>query len=676
MSSIRAWHGRTLAEHEKLRDEAAKLGYRFLSLSIYGSTISPAYAAVMIKRPKVVAQRDWPILTGDEFQQVFSDQAKKGYGPVLIAATGSGSNPRFAAVFQPQDPIPLTRLRLRSGAGDNLDTIQGMNRKARIDGLILRSASCYGSGINPRYAAIWVPNPGKVTWNADGVFDDGDVYQERFAAQTSAWCRPCFVTGHKDGRYLSLFVDDEIGPWTAAHGLTGDQYQQQYDDMDKKGFFPISVQAAGSSKSSARFTTIFAKRETATAREWNPTGPRVNADIDDVLLTVMKATPVRQASLAIVKGKKLVYARAYTWAEPDWPVVQPTTRFRIASISKAATALAIYQLIEEQQLSLGDTVQSILKLKTPSGGAPTDPRFATVTINHLLEHTSGIDAGAHKDDVGALAAHVLASPLKNWSFPVTAAMTDAYIASRPMWAADPGQKLSYNNCGYYLLGRVVAKKRGMARPIDAYQQFLFDPLGITRIRRARSLISAQEPGEARYRTNVVGEDADARLDIATEVSVMSNDRPLVPVDYGSTQLEKLDGSGGLSAASIDLARLLATMVSTSDNPALKRSTITDMMVNAVTNQAKFGGRAGHGWDTASMQSGGKFKAQKGGALNTSGGVLQFNGDWGFAMLWAGKLIAPYKGKDWYPNFAAVMDIAKNASWPRADLFPNYNMPPL
>ena len=52
MADIVAWHGRTLQEHIGLRDDAAKKGYRFLSLSIYGSTNSPFYAAVMIKRPR------------------------------------------------------------------------------------------------------------------------------------------------------------------------------------------------------------------------------------------------------------------------------------------------------------------------------------------------------------------------------------------------------------------------------------------------------------------------------------------------------------------------------------------------------------------------------------------------------------------------------------------------
>ena len=95
-----------------------------------------------------------------------------------------------------------------------------MNRKAKVDGLILRWAAMYGDASNPRWAAIWVPNPGKVTWNADGVLETGDQYQARFDAQRGRLVPPFVCDRQKDGRYLSLFVDDEVGPWVAAHGLT------------------------------------------------------------------------------------------------------------------------------------------------------------------------------------------------------------------------------------------------------------------------------------------------------------------------------------------------------------------------------------------------------------------------------------------------------------------------
>ena len=116
-------------------------------------------------------------------------------------------------------------------------------------------------------------------------------------------------------------------------------------------------------------------------------------------------------------------------------------------------------------------------------------------------------------------------------------MCDAYIASLDMGAKDPGEAMAYNNCGYYLLGRVVAKKRGKARPIDAFQDHLFDPLHIHRIRRAPSLIATMPQDEARYRAQ----------DIPVYPSVMSDARPLVPLGYGTEHFERQEGGGGLSA---------------------------------------------------------------------------------------------------------------------------------
>src|SRR5260370_3696365 len=114
MADITAWHGRSLSEHVALRDKAAKDGYRFLSLSIYGSTSSPVYCAVMIKRQHIVAQRDFPPLTARQWQETVDDQAKKRYGPVMIAATGSASHPLFPPVFPPPNPNSLTHQRPQS----------------------------------------------------------------------------------------------------------------------------------------------------------------------------------------------------------------------------------------------------------------------------------------------------------------------------------------------------------------------------------------------------------------------------------------------------------------------------------------------------------------------------------------------------------------------------------
>ena len=302
MAITTAWHGKTLDEHVALRDSAAKNGYRFLSLSIHGTSASPHYTAVMIKRPVVVAQRDWPRLTAAEFQKVFDEQAKLGFGPVLLCATGTAGDPRFAAVFQMQSPIALTRFGLRSGTDTDLESIQGMNQKARADNLILHALAIYGDAATPRYAAIWLPNTSKTIWNADGILDTADQYQARFNAQAAGWCRPAQVatTG---SRYASLFVHNDIGPWVARHGMTADGYQTEFNTWTAKGYFPLSVQGGGSG-ADTRYTALFVKQEDPLPQMFTPVGPTANAAIDNVILNAMRDSPVFNASLAIVHGKK------------------------------------------------------------------------------------------------------------------------------------------------------------------------------------------------------------------------------------------------------------------------------------------------------------------------------------------------------------------------------------
>ena len=86
------------------------------------------------------------------------------------------------------------------------------------------------------------------------------------------------------------------------------------------------------------------------------------AAIDDAMVAVMTANMLRGASLAIVHGTRLVYAKGYTMAEAGYPDVQPTTFFRQASVSKMFTAAAIYQLIDEGAHLPGSTL--VLALDT------------------------------------------------------------------------------------------------------------------------------------------------------------------------------------------------------------------------------------------------------------------------------------------------------------------------
>ena len=72
---------------------------------------------------------------------------------------------------------------------------------------------------HPSFAAVWAPNPGALGWNCDGVLDSQALGQQRFDAESAAWCRPSLITLNQDGRYLQLFENNQIGEWYAQSGL-------------------------------------------------------------------------------------------------------------------------------------------------------------------------------------------------------------------------------------------------------------------------------------------------------------------------------------------------------------------------------------------------------------------------------------------------------------------------
>jgi CubicO group peptidase (beta-lactamase class C family) len=655
------WHGKTHAEFVRLVDDGMRDGYRIRSLSLYGAPSAPLYAALMTKPEKPTLQRWFASLSTAQLQAQLEHQANEKLGPALIAATGPAASPLFAAVFESHAALPLTQLGLKSGRDMDPNTIEGMVYQSKMKGLILRCAAVYGTAADRRFAAIWGPNEDRVAWDVDGLADDAHAFRERLAAQSAGWCRLKSVAVGPDGRFLSIYHHEQIGPWTVRENLNATGLQREIDAHGAQGLHPIVLQAGGGRADAAKFAAIFVKSEVPMPPVWNATGPIANAAIDEAMKKIMTDGMVRQAGLAIVKGAQLVFARGYTFAQPDWPVAQPTTTFRLASVSKTVAAMAIYQLIDRGQVKLGDRMQDILQLRTPAGGPPKDPRFNKVTIQHLLEHSGGLPLHV-LTSVSIRDAHAAAQPRRAWHFPITAAMANSYLASLGL-VSDPGAKNEYSNTGYFMLGQVLAKVHAAPTPAVALEKHLFAPLGIKRIRRARSLLADQPTDEARYRVGL-GRDHIRVLSLAR--SVMSDARPLVPMGYGQEPMEIHESDGGLSAAMTDLARLIAIMISRRDSPALRGDTVREMLSNAAT-------RHGHGFDAAADRGNGAFKCYKGGSLPSTWSLLQFDGDFGFCVAWSGGV--PEKDASWYPNLPTVMRIARREKW-GDDLFPEFGMPSL
>src|SRR5262249_25716150 len=201
------------------------------------------------------------------------------------------------------------------------------------------------------------------------------------------------------------------------------------------------------------------------------------------------------------------------------------------------------RLIQDGKLTLGTHVQDVLSLTHPDGSAVA-ASFGNVTIQHLLEHRSGLPTnpyGVEPSVAAAFTAAGMPTPL-----PVDGRMTDRYMATLP--ASAPPQTPVYNNWGYFLLGHVVMAKTGQSNLISALVGLLLQPLSISWIRSSRTRIESQPPDEARYHPTV----------FATGQSVVDPDRRLRASGYGGYwNLERDDAGGGLSGSVVDVARLLA-----------------------------------------------------------------------------------------------------------------------
>jgi len=184
----------------------------------------------------------------------------------------------------------------------------------------------------------------------------------------------------------------------------------------------------------------------------------INAGFDKLLAAQFKPGETGCAALVAVKGH-IVYKKAFGLANLELNVpMQSDMVFRIGSITKQFTAVAILQLEEQGKLSLQDDIAKFIP------GYPT--QAYKITIENLLTHTSGIKSYTNVPEFH----EYMKEDLK----PEEA--IDKF-KNLPMEFA-PGTKWNYNNSGYFLLGYIIEKVTGMKYQ-DYIEQKLFKPAGMT-----------------------------------------------------------------------------------------------------------------------------------------------------------------------------------------------------
>ena len=189
------------------------------------------------------------------------------------------------------------------------------------------------------------------------------------------------------------------------------------------------------------------------------TAEDVNAWLDGKLPDALKNGDIPGAVVSVVKDGQVVTTRGYGWADTGAsggnPVaVDPqTSLFRVASVSKIPTSIAVMQLVEQGKVDLDADISAYLDFEI-------ERRFdEPLTLRHLLTHSAGFDESLRL----AQNETDLEDYVKNQA---------------PAQVFAPGTTPGYSNYGMALVGYIVQRISG--QPFETYvREHVLEPAGMT-----------------------------------------------------------------------------------------------------------------------------------------------------------------------------------------------------
>lgn len=193
--------------------------------------------------------------------------------------------------------------------------------------------------------------------------------------------------------------------------------------------------------------------------------------VDDIVAAEMQRQHLPGLSIAVVKDGRIIKESGYGFANLEHEVtVTSETVFQSGSIGKQFTAALVMLLVEDGKLKLDDSVSAYLP------GAPDS--WSRITLRHLLTHTSGLGDGDPAIDLQ-----------KNYT---EEELLQSALKVAPERA--PGEKWSYSNLGYQLLGFICSRVGGKFYG-DQLVERIFTPLGMqTRIISERDIVPRRAAG--------------------------------------------------------------------------------------------------------------------------------------------------------------------------------------
>lgn len=469
-----ARHGLTGAQYQQVFNDMDKQGYRLTSISGYESGGGARYAALWSKsagQPSAARHG----LDPQQYQAAFDSLSKQGYRLTYVNGYAVGGKPYYAGIWQ-------------KGAGPVSAARHGMTAEqyqAAVDEMVkqgygLAHVSVLSLGGSPRFAAIF--EKGMPGWVARHGLTAAQ-YQQAFDTFTGQGYQLKVVSGYREGdgdRYAAIWTKAAPTAWSARHGIDDAHYQTVFDNHRYQAYEPKYVQAFNST-SGVRFNGL-----------WTNAAFKAKdlAFIEGKARAYLRTHDVESVSVAVSRNEKLVYAAAFGQADAEaGEPAGPMHRYRVASVSKPMTRIAVARLLQDTNLDPGSNVfgpGTVLgaTYATPAG----NPDMDDITIQQLVDHRGGWvnvnKDGADSDPMFAYSGNDHAG-LINWT-----------AANYPL-GFKPGASNSYSNFGYSLLGRIIEAKSG--KGYEAYvRDVLMTPAGAGAMVIGGDKLADRKPNEVKY----------------------------------------------------------------------------------------------------------------------------------------------------------------------------------
>ncbi|MFS0756553.1 serine hydrolase domain-containing protein [Noviherbaspirillum sp. 1P10PC] len=290
-----------------------------------------------------------------------------------------------------------------------------------------------------------------------------------------------------------------------------------------------------------------------------PSAQTVKRQVEPAIKGLMKQYGIPGASVAVAYQGKIVYQGGFGLSDvAAGEKVTAQTRFRIASVSKALTAVTVLRLFEPSLPAALDRKvfgpQGLLPdAAFPEYAKPKDARVLDITLRDLLQHTSGwgIDGYDPQFDLVNVAREM------GVAAPASPRTIIAYMLRHHDLGAAPGTQAMYSNFGYNILGRIIEHKTG-----KPYVQAVKDT--VLRRAGAEAMFIPAASGAIRMPHETVYYDyPNAELSSSVNGSGRKGPASYVGLDFNS-----MDAHGGWAGTPTDLVRFALALRGKDGKPGL------------------------------------------------------------------------------------------------------------